>query len=292
MKERINEFLSYLTVEKGSSKHTLASYKKDLHQFSKSLKDKSIFDVSRSDISHYLARLSQKFSATSVARKISALKSFFHFLLREGYLKRDPTKEIKLPKLPKRLPKALTFGEVFKLLAGGDVEKTYLWPRDLAILELLYATGLRASEVVSLNLNDVNLEVSFVKCTGKGEKERIVPVGKKAIQALKDYLSKLRSKIVKNDKVVALFLDKNGTRLSRQGLFNLIKKYTDAAGISRRTSPHTLRHTFATHLLERGADLRSVQEMLGHANISTTQIYTSVSRERLKKIYSQSHPRA
>ena len=292
MQERVDEFISYLKVEKGCSKHTIASYRKDLQQFDKFLKGVSVFEVSRADLSLFVSRLSHKFSATSMARKISALKSFFHFMMREGYLKKDPSVDIKLPKLPKRLPKALTFGEVYKLLAGGDQEKSYLWPRDLAILELLYATGLRASEVTGLNVKDINLDVAFVKCTGKGEKERIVPVGKKAIQAIKNYLNGLRIKMVKNKEVAALFLDKNGRRLSRQGLFNIIKKYVKAAGITKHASPHTLRHTFATHLLERGADLRSVQEMLGHANISTTQIYTSVSRERLKKIYSQAHPRA
>ncbi|MBU0687431.1 MAG: site-specific tyrosine recombinase XerD [Candidatus Margulisbacteria bacterium] len=292
MQRLIDEFISYLTVEKGGSKHTLTSYKKDLAQFTKFFKDKVVEEISRTDLSHYVSQLSSKFSITSVARKISSMKSFFHFLMREGRIKKDPSSEIKLPKLPKRLPKALTFGEIFKLLAGGDKPKSHLWPRDLAILELLYATGLRASEIVSLNIPDVNLDVCFVKCTGKGEKERIVPVGKKAVAAIKDYLKNLRSKMTKNEKERALFLDKNGHRLSRQGLFNLVKKYTREAGITRHTSPHTLRHTFATHLLERGADLRTVQEMLGHANISTTQIYTSVSRERLKKIYSQAHPRA
>jgi integrase/recombinase XerD len=240
----------------------------------------------------YLSHLPQKFSINSVARKISAIKSFFHFLLREGQVKKDPAAEIELPKQPKRLPKALTFGEVFKLLAGGEGEKSRLWLRDLAILELLYACGLRAAELVALDVNDVNLEVAFVKCTGKGDKERIVPVGKKALQAIRDYLEKLRPKLMKKPEEKALFLDHWGRRLSRQGLFNLVKKYVRAAGITRHASPHTLRHTFATHLLERGADLRTVQEMLGHANIATTQIYTSVSRERLKKVYSQAHPRA
>ncbi|MFA5876391.1 MAG: site-specific tyrosine recombinase XerD [Candidatus Margulisiibacteriota bacterium] len=293
MQQFTDEFLSYLSVEKGCSKHTISAYRRDLSQFAAFLKNRSPLEVSRGDLSLYLSRLSQKFSINSVARKISAIKSFFHFLLREGYVKKDPAAEIELPKQPKRLPKALTFGEMFKLLAGGDGEKSRLWLRDLAILELLYACGLRAAELVALDINDVNLEVAFVKCTGKGDKERIVPVGKKALQAIRDYLKDLRPKLVKKrQEEKALFLDNGGRRLSRQGLFNLVKKYVQAAGITRHASPHTLRHTFATHLLERGADLRTVQEMLGHANISTTQIYTSVSRERLKKIYTQAHPRA
>jgi integrase/recombinase XerD len=292
MQPYIDEFLSYLSVEKGCSRHTLTSYKRDLGQFAKMLGKKPVEGVSRGDLSLFLARLSSRFSITSVARKISALKSFFHFLAREGYVKQDPSKNIQLPKLPKRLPKALTFGEIFQLLSFGEESKTYLWLRDLAVLELLYASGLRSSELVALNIGDINLEVSFVKCTGKGDKERIVPVGKKALAAIKEYIEAFRPKLLKDKNEKALFLDKNGQRLSRQGVFNLVKKYVQKAGIARHASPHTLRHTFATHLLERGADLRSVQEMLGHANISTTQIYTSVSRERLKKVYSQAHPRA
>ncbi|MFA4858891.1 MAG: tyrosine-type recombinase/integrase, partial [Candidatus Margulisiibacteriota bacterium] len=242
MQQFTDEFLSYLSVEKGCSKHTISAYRRDLSQFAAFLKNRSPLEVSRGDLSLYLSRLSQKFSINSVARKISAIKSFFHFLLREGYVKKDPAAEIELPKQPKRLPKALTFGEMFKLLAGGDGEKSRLWLRDLAILELLYACGLRAAELVALDINDVNLEVAFVKCTGKGDKERIVPVGKKALQAIRDYLKDLRPKLVKKrQEEKALFLDNGGRRLSRQGLFNLVKKYVQAAGITRHASPHTLR---------------------------------------------------
>ncbi|MFH1542715.1 MAG: tyrosine-type recombinase/integrase, partial [bacterium] len=198
---------------------------------------------------------------------------------------------IRLPKKAKRLPKALSISETIKLIAAPK-ETDPLSLRNTALLELLYASGLRASEVVGININDINLEVSFVRCLGKGSKERIVPINKLTLTAIKNYLDKGRPKLPKTKEDKALFLDKNGERLSRQGLWLAVKKYVKMAGVKGRTSPHTLRHSFATHLLEKGADLRSVQEMLGHADIATTQIYTSVSRERLKKMYKKAHPRA
>ncbi len=283
MDDLIQEFIDYLNFEKGYSKNTLSNYKRDLRQFSKFLQGR-ISD--REIVQLYLKKLTDSgFSPSSIMRKHATMKSFYHYLLAEGKIKTDPTSDLKLPRIGQRLPKALTIKEVFELLKSPAKN-----PRDLAILELLYATGLRASEVVGLNLFNVNLQASFLKCLGKGSKERIVPIGEAAKEALKKYLNDYRGKLAKDEK--ALFIDRNGTRLSRQALWNLVKKYVRLSGIKSKTTTHTLRHSFATHLLEKGADLRTVQEMLGHSNISTTEIYTSVSRERLKKIYQKAHPRA
>ncbi|MBU0502668.1 MAG: tyrosine recombinase, partial [Candidatus Margulisbacteria bacterium] len=223
-------------------------------------------------------------------RNLSALKMFFRFLVAEGRLESSPARLLDRPKLPLRLPETLSCQEVESLLSQPDVSGP-MGQRDGAMLELLYATGMRASEAVNLNVADINMSVSFVKCLGKGSKERIVPINKITLRLVKEYLEKGRPRFPQNDKE-ALFLDKNGQRLTRQGLWLTIKKYVKLTGVKGKTSPHTLRHSFATHLLEKGADLRSVQEMLGHADIATTQIYTSVSRERLKRMYNKAHPRA
>ncbi|MCX5725682.1 MAG: tyrosine recombinase [Candidatus Saganbacteria bacterium] len=270
------------------------SYAKDLSQFEKFLKDRNIAEIGRIDsgvIQAYLGELARAgLSPSSRARKLATIKTFSKFLLREGYAKIDPTGEISLPKIPKRLPKALSFGEAIRLVEfpGG---KKKIGLRDRAIMETLYATGLRASELVSLNLTDVNLNVGFVKCLGKGKKERIVPIGEIASDFIKKYIDVFRPKLIRGE-TSALFLDRAGRRLTRQGLWYIFNKYVKEAGVRSGTSPHTLRHSFATHLLEKGADLRSVQEMLGHSDISTTEIYTSVSRERLRREYSKAHPRA
>lgn len=290
MEEQLNDFLSFIKVERGYSQNTVVSYERDLKQFIKFAKGKGWSRIDRAIIQSYLEHLhNEGFSVSSIERKIACLKSFFHYAAGEGTISADPTADISLPKKLKRLPKALTFGETDRLLAaacGKDPREI----RDLALLELLYATGLRASEAVSLNIPDINFSVSFVRCLGKGSKERIVPIGQAAMAALKQYLEKGRPAFPQKDPD-ALFIDKNGERLTRQGLWLVVKKYVKRIGIKEKTSPHTLRHSFATHLLEKGADLRSVQEMLGHSDISTTQIYTSVSRERLKKMYHRAHPR-
>lgn len=290
MRDCIRDYLEFIRVERGYSDHTAKSYQKDLDQFIKFSKVNSLKDMNREKIRSFLERLSEEFSVPSIERKLACLKSFFHYLLREGKIAKDPTSDFKLPRKAKRLPKALSISETIKLIAApaGD---NHLALRDAALLEMLYATGMRASEAVGLNISDVNQAVSFVKCFGKGLKERIIPVNKATLRAVKKYLEKGRPKFPQKDKE-ALFLDKNGQRLTRQGLWEMVKKYVKKTGIKGSTSPHTLRHSFATHLLERGADLRSVQEMLGHADISTTQIYTSVSRERLKRMYLKAHPRA
>jgi integrase/recombinase XerD len=291
MKDHIRDFLDYIKIERGYSENTVKSYRRDLERFSSFSKARNPKDVDREQIKSFLEHIYDRgYSVSTGERKLACLKSFFHYLAREGKLNTDPTADIKLPKKAKRLPKALSISETIKLLASPK-EKGKMALRNAALLELLYATGMRASEMTGLNISDINFQVSFVKCFGKGSKERIVPVNKKSLAAIKEYLDKARPEFPKGDKD-ALFLDKNGQRLTRQGLWLVLKKYVKLSGVKGKTSPHTLRHSFATHLLEKGADLRSVQEMLGHADIATTQIYTSVSRERLKKMYNLAHPRA
>jgi integrase/recombinase XerD len=291
VKGKIEDFIEFIKVERGYSENTAKSYKKDLDQFLSFTKIKTLKQIDRNLIKSFLEHLYHEgFSVSSTERKLACLKSFFHYLVREGEMGTDPTSDIKLPKKAKRLPKALSIAETIRLISAPQ-EKNHISLRDAALLELLYATGMRASEAVGLNISDINLSVSFVRCFGKGSRERIVPVNQLTLQAIRKYLEEGRPKFPKKDKD-ALLVDKNGKRLTRQGLWLIIKKYVKRAGIKGKTSPHTLRHSFATHLLEKGADLRSVQEMLGHADISTTQIYTSVSRERLKRIYNKAHPRA
>lgn len=288
MKELVKEFLGFLRVERGYSGNTVSAYERDLRQLMKYSKGK---EINRDLIKNYIDYLGEEgFAVSSIERKIACLKSFFHYLIGEGKVAENPTLDFKLPKKALRLPKALTILETEKLISSPRGKDPWVM-RDAALLEFLYATGMRASEITALNIADINFSVSFVRCTGKGSKERVVPIGKVALTILKEYLEKGRPAFPIKDKE-ALFLDKNGERLSRQGLWLIIKKYVKKVGGKEKTSPHTLRHSFATHLLEKGADLRSVQEMLGHSDIATTQIYTSVSRERLKKIYLKAHPRA
>jgi len=291
LKEAVKDFIEFLRVERGYSVNTTKSYRCDLDQFMKFAGEKSVSQVERGRVKDYIDHLNNEgFSVASIERKMACLKSFFHHAIGEGIIKEDPTADFSLPKKAKRLPKALSMGETVRLIMSARGNKPLLL-RDTALLELLYATGMRASEIVSLNILDINFSVSFVRCFGKGSKERVVPVGRAALNAIKSYLENGRPKLPQKNSE-ALFIDKNGERLSRQGLWLIIKKYVRITGVKGKTSPHTLRHSFATHLLEKGADLRSVQEMLGHSDIATTQIYTSVSRERLKKMYMKAHPRA
>ena len=291
MKRTAAEYLNYLKIERGYSQNTIASYALDLKQFMAFTKNERTGKIDRSVIKQYLDHMNeQNFSPASIERKMACLKSFFHYLVGEGRITEDPTADFKLPKKAKHLPKALTMGEAVRLISSVR-GKDSLSLRNAAILELMYATGMRASEIISLNVADINFSVAFVRCMGKGSKERVVPVGQAALNALKEYVEKGRPQLLKRENE-ALFLDRPGGRITRQGLWVIIKKYVKKSGLKSLTSPHTLRHTFATHLLEKGADLRSVQEMLGHSDISTTQIYTSVSRERLKKMYLKAHPRA
>ncbi|MBO8138555.1 MAG: site-specific tyrosine recombinase XerD [Desulfotomaculum sp.] len=296
MEKIINSFLHYLSVEKGLSNNTLTSYKLDLLQYIKYLRQQSINkleNTSKSNIIGYLMKLQKTGRApATISRRLAALKALYRFMLSEGLISEDPTVSLESPRLSQRLPHVLTFQEV-ELLLNQPQPDSPAGQRDKAMLELLYATGIRVSELVSLNLMDVNLDMGFIRCTGKGSKERIVPLGSVAAKHVEEYLSSGRVKLIKNNKKEkALFVNQHGRRLTRQGFWKIIKKYARKGGIGKTITPHTLRHSFATHLLENGADLRSVQEMLGHSDISTTQIYTHLTRSKLKEIYSQTHPRA
>lgn len=294
MNQLIHDFITYLSVERGLATNTLESYGRDLRQYSEYLEaDSETLDaVSRSTVVAYLLHLQGQGKATAtIARRLAALKAFYQFLLRERRINQDPTANLESPKLEKRLPKVLTVREVERLLAQPDPAQP-AGMRDRAMLELLYATGIRVSELVSLSVVDVNLEMGYIRCSGKGAKERIVPLGSLAIQSCREYLERARGRLVKHESEQALFVNHHGHRLTRQGFWKIVKKYADDAKIEKEITPHTLRHSFATHLLENGADLRSVQEMLGHADISTTQIYTHVTKGRLKEVYARTHPRA
>lgn len=289
----LKDFLDYLTLERGLSENTAKAYRSDIEKFYKFLDGNGIElkSVKREQISDYLwAQREENKESSTVARNLIALKVFFKYLSREGYLQEEPTAVMESPRLWKKLPHTLSVDETRRLLESAQGEEPQIL-RDRAILELLYASGLRISELVNLKLNDLNFEVGFLKSRGKGGKERIVPLGSKAISYLKKYLSSARGEYLKGPSEY-LFLNRSGKKISRQSCWKMIKKYANLAGIKKKISPHTLRHSFATHLLERGADLRAVQEMLGHANISTTQIYTHIDKEHLKQIHRKYHPRA
>jgi integrase/recombinase XerD len=294
MDKNIDQFLDYLSLERGLAKNTLVSYARDLNNFTTYLKKKHITsfnNVKRSDITDFmLFQKDRGLSSNSIARGLAAMKVLFRFLVREGFLKTDIASIIDTPKLWKHLPEALSVDEVEKLLKAPKA-KNWIGIRDRACLELMYATGLRVSELVNLNVLDVNFELGVIKCLGKGSKERIVPLGNTAKAALKRYLDKVRPKLLKSRSDNGLFLTRLGRKMSRQMLWKIIKGYAKRTRIDKAIKPHILRHSFATHLLERGADLRVVQEMLGHSNISTTQIYTHINKERLKSIHKKFHPR-
>ncbi|MBX5436905.1 MAG: site-specific tyrosine recombinase XerD [Alicyclobacillaceae bacterium] len=295
MSEWIVQFVEYLAVERGLSANTLDSYRRDLQSFAAFVKHTSalsVQDVQRSHVLAYLEHLHRQGRANAtLSRNLASLRSFYHFLLQTEVIRTDPTANVETPKIPKRLPKVLTVAEVDRLLSAPHVSSP-AGARDKAMLELLYATGIRVSELVSIRLSDVNLAAGFLRCRGKGDKERIIPVGEVAIETLLHYLRWGRAQLLRDAECEALFLNHHGMQMSRQGFWKILKKYARSAGIVKDITPHTLRHSFATHLLERGADLRAVQEMLGHADISTTQIYTHVTRGRLKEVYASAHPRA
>ncbi len=294
MRDLLNEFLNYLSVERGLSKNTILAYRRDLNKYIEFLERRkvgSIENVTRRMISSYLLELKDGgLSANSISRNLVAIKVFHRFLAAEGYIKDDVTSVIESPRLWKRLPEVLTTKEVESLLIQPDLTK-WIGIRDRAILELMYATGVRVEEAANLRSSDLNMEVGFIRCRGKGGKERIVPLGREAVRAIKRYLEKVRPKLRRGDDPEALFLSKLGRKLSRQVLWKLIKKYAFCARLRKTITPHTLRHSFATHLLERGADLRVIQELLGHADVSSTQIYTHVDKDRLKSIHHKYHPR-
>ena len=295
MEVYVNEFINYLAVERGLAQNTLESYGRDLRQFHSYLQNSQmdiLRDSNRNTILTYLNNLQNKGRAVStISRNLAAIKSFYQYLVRERYLEKDPAANLESPKLEKKLPKILSIQEIEELLKQpNSLMPTGL--RDKAMLELLYATGIRVSELISLNISDINLDMGYIKCFGKGSKERIVPLGSIAAKCVQEYISKGRNKLVRTYEESALFVNHHGNRLTRQGFWKIIKKYAQEANILKDITPHTLRHSFATHLLENGADLRSVQEMLGHADISTTQIYTHVTKNRLKEVYDKAHPRA
>jgi len=286
MKRYIDKFVTYLEIEKNSSNYTILNYKHDLEEFGAFLKETPLENVEYLTLRKYLAHLKSKnLKPRTLARKISCLRTFFRFLCREGYLKANPTALLLTPKLDKRLPEFLTEDEMLKLLNAPPKDSPFCL-RDRAILETLYSTGMRVGELVGLNIEDVDFISGVVKVRGKGKKERLLPIGEKALSALREYVDKRK----KQNK--ELLLNKNGTRLTDRGVRDIMEKYIRQTSSKENISPHTLRHSFATHLLNHGADLRSVQELLGHVNLSTTQIYTHLSTERLKNIYDKAHPRA
>jgi len=294
LEENLESFLDYLSIERGLAQNTIISYRYDLIKYISFLKKKKISSFNQTNkvlVNNYFVYLRGKdLEINSISRNLVAVKIFYRFLLMEGFIKEDVTSLIEFPRVSKKLPHALSLREINLLLDEANF-KGKLGLRDQAILELLYATGMRVSELVYLKINDVNMENCMLKCLGKGSKERMIPFGDKARQSLNLYLDRLRPKLIKNPNEDTLFLNNRGERLSRQGVFYLVKLYAHKAGIEKKVTPHTLRHTLATHLIENGADLRSVQEMLGHSDISTTQIYTHVSRKWVSEEYYKAFPR-
>lgn len=294
MKENIEEFINYLAVERGLADNTLLAYRQDLKKYSFFLSKKGIEgiqQIKRDHITDFMYDEKKKgLSANSICRRLAAIKVFHRFLVRERIASEDPTNLIDTPRIWKRVPDVLSIVEIESMIHAA---KGRGWQaiRDKAILELFYASGMRVSELLNLKMENVNLELGYVRCTGKGRKERIIPIGKRACEAIGKYYESARKKLVKDNTILILFLSRLGKKISRQSIWKIIKNYAHKAKIKREIKPHTFRHSFATHLLEHGADLRSVQEMLGHSDISTTQIYTHVDRERLKSIHKQFHPR-
>ncbi|PZC49622.1 MAG: integrase/recombinase XerD [Chloroflexi bacterium] len=303
MTEILKAFLDYLTVHKGSSPLTVEAYRNDLDQLFKSLAGKEIkkeglpdwTSVTATSLSNYLVKLRDRdYAPSTIARKIASIKSFFGFLIEEGEIELDPTETLATPRRGRTLPKLLSEQEVFKLLQAPLRSNSTETLRDIAMIELLYASGLRVSEMVNLNVRDLNLAERYVRCLGKGNRERIVPLYANAIEVLNKYINHNRPKLLNrsNRREQALFLNKRGERITRQGFWLLLKHHAINAGIPNDITPHMLRHSFATHLLRGGASLRNVQDLLGHASIATTQIYTHLTNENIKQEYDRAHPRA
>ncbi len=290
----LDEFCDALWLEDGLSRNTLESYRRDLRLFSAWLsaeRGKALLQAQRMDLLDYLAyQFQRKARPRSAARLLSSLKRFYRFLLRENRIQADPTLQVESPKLPRSLPRILTEDDVDALLAAPNVE-TPLGLRDKSMLETLYASGLRVSELVTMTLAQLSQDMGVVRVVGKGSKERLVPVGEEALTWIRRYMDNARPEILAGRQADALFITSRGASMTRQAFWYLIRRYADRAGIRNGISPHTLRHAFATHLLNHGADLRVVQMLLGHADISTTQIYTHVARERLKQLHAKHHPR-
>ena len=297
MNKFILAFMDYLAFEKGLTSNTQAAYKRDLKKFLFYLAEhrqsiKQWEEVTKKDIIGFLAwEMDAGASYATVARNLSSIKSFYKFMILENYLSINPTTDLETPKIKRKLPQVLSIEEVDKLLEQCNVMLP-LGLRDRAMLELMYGTGLRVSELLTLQIEDINFTAGFLRCLGKGRKERIIPVNNSSIMWVERYLGHSRYALLRGQQERSLFLNAHGRPLSRQGFFKLLGQYAEKSGIPKEITPHTLRHSFATHLLENGADLRAVQEMLGHADISTTQIYTHVTKIHLREIYQQCHPRA
>lgn len=294
MEVLINKFINFLEKDKQLSLNTLQSYRRDIEQYItylKELKVTNIANTNKTTVIAYLLHLKKKGRATStISRNLASIRSFYQFLYKNQIIDNDPTSDLESPKVEKKLPQILSTEEVELLLEQPKCVdlKGY---RDKAMLELLYATGIRVSELISLDIDDINLDVGYIRCS-KGARERVIPIGSIAIAALKEYLSKARHLLIQKQDEKALFVNINGKRLTRQGFWKIIKQYKNQAKINKDITPHTLRHSFAAHLLENGADLRSIQEMLGHSDISSTQIYAQIAKNRLKDVYKKTHPRA
>lgn len=295
MQRQLQEYSNYLAVEKGLAKNTLESYRRDLNKFILFMQKRKINDpekIDRESLNIFIGELKKNGNATAtISRCIASIRSFFNFMLQEGIIESNPALELESPRIEKKLPRVLTTEEVDQLLCQPKPGE-HNGLRDRAMLELLYASGIRVSELVSLNITDFDPLVGYLRCRGKGMKERIVPIGSIAINYVNEYLDKSRTKLLKKNGEPSLFVNHHGSRMTRQGFWKILKKYVRKSNINGDVTPHTLRHSFATHLLENGADLRSVQEMLGHADISTTQIYTQITRRKIREVYDKTHPRA
>jgi len=301
VKEAIGNFLNYLAVEKGYSENTIAAYRNDLNRLAEFVEEEaarrgtapSWAAFGRQGMLSYLLELKERgYVPTTTARKVAAAKSFFKFLVAEGIIKDAPTQNLASPRVGKSLPKPISISQVHRLLEQPAKLSTPEAKRDTAMLQLLYATGMRVSELMSLNLGDVDTEGGYVRCFGKGHKERLIPIHQQAASAVERYVREARPRLARSDSEKALFLNRRGERLTRQGFWQILKGYAKSAELDIEVTPHTLRHSFATHMLSGGADLRSVQELLGHANISTTQVYTHLTTEHVRRTYEKSHPRA
>jgi len=297
----VSEFLEFLSVEKGASGNTIAAYRNDLTQLEEFLAARNLGQqpdwshIDQNEVLDYILHLKSKtYREATVARKVAAVKSFFAFLQAEGKLKMNPTEQLASPKVGKVLPKPLTVQEIDELLEQPARRSSPEAKRDRAMLELMYATGLRVTELVSLDLDDVQLDIEkpFVRLVGKGNRERQIPLLDQPVQEVREYIRYARPRLVGERQETALFVNRRGERLTRQGFWLILKGYATEAGIRGRVTPHTLRHSFATHMLRGGMDIHKVQELLGHANISTTQVYTQVSREHMREAYEKAHPRA
>jgi integrase/recombinase XerD len=299
MRKLLDDFLVFLSVEKGSSANTVAAYRNDLQQLADFIESRPGADgwqsIDRAAIQEFILDLKERgYTETSVARKVAAVRSCFSFLVAESAVQTNPTEGLSSPRVGKTLPKAISPNEIDELLEQPSRRSTPEAKRDGAMLELLYATGMRVTELVSLNVADMNADPTnaFVRCMGKGAKERTIPIHEQAAEAVLDYLDDGRPLMVRNQNETALFVNRRGERLTRQGFWLILKGYAKSANLGAGVTPHTLRHSFATHMLRGGMPLRNVQEMLGHANISTTQVYTHLTSDHVREVYERAHPRA